>query len=200
MSNAVVPVFGFRASVPTETNIYHQAGEFIVNEAPGVGEAFGWVCTVAGRPGTWVAIAALPQAVLYNTTVSVSAAELAALRATPKTLVAAPGAGYALHFVGAQLMLDYTAPAFTETADNLAIKYTDGSGLALSDTIECTGFIDQTADTVTNAVPVKDRIAAKTASENKALVLHNTGDGEFAGSGGSALRVNITYRIVSTGF
>jgi hypothetical protein len=200
MPNPAINANEYADGVPVSTSQYNQKGQRLIAQDPDIGEANEWVCTASGRPGTWIPVSTVPAAAIYNKTVTVSAAELAAIRATPKTLVAAPGAGYVLQFLGAQLMLDYTAPGFTETADNLAIKFTDGSGLAVSDTIECTGFIDQTADTVTNAVPVKDRIAAKTASENKALVLHNTGDGEFAGSGGSALRVNITYAVVPTGF
>jgi len=38
------------------TGIYYEAGTRIYNEAPGVGSAQGWVCTVAGAPGTWVAM------------------------------------------------------------------------------------------------------------------------------------------------
>jgi hypothetical protein len=200
MPNPAVNANTYGTAVPTSTSEYHVAGEVIKNPAPTLGAAQEWVCTAAGRPGTWVEMSSLATAPIRNVTVTVSAAELAAIRATPKTLVAAPGAGYMNQFLGATLLLDYTAPGFTETADNLAVKYTNGSGVAVSDTIECTGFIDQTADTITVAVPVKDAIVAKSAGENKALVLHNTGDGEFAGGGGSALRVNISYRIVPTGF
>lgn len=132
--------------------------------------------------------------------VSIAAAAIAALRATPATLVAAPGAGKSLEFIAAAFYLDYTAPGFTESADNLAVKYVDGSGVAVSQTIECTGFIDQTADTVTNALAKIDAIATKAQSENVALVLHNTGDGEFGGSGGSTLRVKVAYRVHTTGF
>jgi len=132
--------------------------------------------------------------------VAVSNAELSALRATPKTLVAAPGTGKYLEFVSAVLFLDYGTVGFTESADNMAIRYTDGSGTIVSQAIECTGFIDQTADTSTNALPKVDAISAKSACENKALVLHNTGDGEWGNSGDSVMRVKITYRIHSTGW
>jgi hypothetical protein len=131
--------------------------------------------------------------------VSIAAAAVATLRAAPVTLVAAPGAGKILQFVSAVLILDYTAPGFTETTDNLAVKYGDGNGVAVSQTIECTGFIDQTADMVTNAVPKTDVIATKAQCENVPLVLHNTGDGEFGGSGGSTLRVKVVYRVHNSG-
>lgn len=126
--------------------------------------------------------------------VTLTSAEVKALRATPIELVAAPGAGNAIMFLGGQLKLNYGGSnGFTETADNLAIKYTDGSGVAVSDTIEMTGFIDQTADTITNAIPVKDAIVAATGCENQALVLHNTGDGEIAGN--AANDNTVTLRV-----
>ena len=132
--------------------------------------------------------------------VAISNAELAALRATPKELVAAPGTGLVLEFVSIALFLDYTAPGFTETADNMAVRYTDGSGTIVSEAIECTGFIDQTADTMTTGRAKVDVIAAKAACENKALVLHNTGDGEWANSGGSTMRAKVAYRVHQTGW
>lgn len=132
--------------------------------------------------------------------VSIAAAAVATLRATPVTLVSAPGSGKVNQLLSAEILLDYTAPGFTETTDNLAIRYTDGSGTLISQAIECTGFIDQTADTLTTVSPKIDAISAKSASENKAIVLHNTGSDEFAGSGGSALRVKVLYVTHDTGW
>lgn len=137
--------------------------------------------------------AELPGAVQYAT-VTVSSAELLALRATPKTLVAAQGAGKAIQLLSAQLFLDYNSAGYTESSDNMAIRYTDGSGVIVSQAIEATGFIDQTADTLTVALPKIDAIAAATGALNKALVLHNTGDGEYE-SGDSPLIVKIAYIV-----
>jgi len=130
--------------------------------------------------------------------VSITAAEIKALRATPKTLVAAPGSGKVLEFLGTVLMLDAGSEVLAEDADNLAIKYTNGSGNAASAAIECTGFIDQSSDTIINAIPASDVIMAA----NAALVLHNTGDAEFTGnaSNDAVLRVKVAYRVHSTGF
>ncbi len=123
--------------------------------------------------------------------------QVKAIRATPQTLVAAPGAGYFLEFVDAWLMLDYGSNVFTESTDNLQVKYTDGSGAAASQAIETTGFIDQSADTYTNALAKIDTIVAAASLANQALVLHNTGDGEIAGNAANdnVLRVRVRYRI-----
>ena len=122
------------------------------------------------------------------------------LRATPITLVAAPGAGKLLEFVGGVMLFDYTA-AYTESADNMAVKYTDGSGAAVSQAIEATGFVDATADTMTTIQPKIDAIVAASGSTNKALVLHQTGDGEYGGgNAGNVMRLKIAYRVWTVGF
>lgn len=135
--------------------------------------------------------------------VSIAAAAIATLRATPVTLVAAPGAGFMLQFHNAVLLLDYTTPGFTESADNLVINWGTSSPVSASETIEMTGFIDQTADSVTVAVPdggAATAIGAATKFANLPLVLFNSGDGEYGGSGGSALRVKTWYSVIPTGF
>ena len=149
--------------------------------------------TISGSP-------AASDGIVQYAEVSLTNANMLNLRATPITLVAAPGAGYYNEFIAATLFFDYTG-AYTETADNMAIRYTDGSGTIVSQAIEATGFVDATADTATNALPKIDAISAKTACENKALVLHNTGDGEYGGgNAANAVRVKVAYRRWTTGW
>ena len=124
---------------------------------------------------------------------SLTPAQVKALRATPQALVAAPGEGYALQLLGGTVIYDYTA-VFTETADNLVVRYTNGSGAAASAVIETTGVLDQTADQIRPIMPVNDAAIAG----NAPLILHNNGDGEFGGTG-SPLRVVVEYLIVRTG-
>jgi hypothetical protein len=130
-------------------------------------------------------------------TVTVTNAQLKALRAAPKTLVAAPGAGKVLEFISATIKNNGGANAITETADNMAVKFTDGSGAQVSQDIEATGFIDQTAATITNAIRKVDSIVAYASAANKALVLHNTGDGEYGGNAAAdvTLTIDIAYRV-----
>lgn len=133
---------------------------------------------------------------------TLTSAQVKALRATPATLVAAPAAGKVLEFIKLYLFLDYGSNAFTETADNLAVKYENGAGATVSEAIETTGFIDQTADTMITAGPAAQGALAKTACDGKALVLHNTGDGEIAGNAAndSVVRYKVVYRVHPTGW
>lgn len=130
--------------------------------------------------------------------VTISATEVKALATTPIELVAAPGAGKALIFMGASLKLTYGGNnVFAESGDNLGIKYTNASGVQVSGTIESTGFIDQSADTYTSAIPAGDAIVAASACENAALVLDNLGS-NFTGNAAddNTLEVSVAYRVV----
>lgn len=134
-----------------------------------------------------------------HATVTLTNAQVKALRATPFTCAAAPGANKMSQFIGAVLNVDGSAGAFTESSDNLAFKYVDGSGVAVSETIEATGFIDQAGKMLTNAVPKKDVILTEAQGENAAIVLHNTGDGEYGGgNAANTLKVTMAYRVVPT--
>lgn len=143
--------------------------------------------------------AAIADGALRWAEVAITSPEALAIRATPKTLVAAPGAGKIAEFVGMLLILDATATAYVESSANLAVRYENGSGAKVSDDIEMTGFIDQTADTMTTARPKADAIVAKTGCENKALVLHGLGAGEWT-TGTGTLRAKVAYRVVPSGW
>lgn len=131
--------------------------------------------------------------------VTLDSDQVKALATTQITLVAAQGAGTTILFMGAVLKLDYGGTnAFAEDADNLTIKYTDDSGAAVSQAIEMTGFIDQTADTYTNALPVINSIAAATAAENQPLVLDNINDNITGNAGDDNALVVRTYYLVQS--
>lgn len=141
----------------------------------------------------------LNEGIMNYATVSLTSAQVKALAATQIELVAAPGAGKMIKFMGASLKLVYGGTnAFTEAGDNFAIKYTDDTGVQVSQTIETTGFIDQTASTYTNAEPKIDAIVAATAAENQALVIDNLG-AEIAGNAANdnTLEISVAYRIVA---
>ena len=129
--------------------------------------------------------------------VLVANAEIKAVRATPKTLVPAPGVGKVLEFMSAVLQLKAGTNVLSEATANLAVRYQNAAGVQVSQTIETTGFIDQAADTVTYGLVKLDPITARTVCENQPLVLHNEGAGEFAGNAANdaLLKVKVAYRV-----
>lgn len=130
--------------------------------------------------------------------VSIPATAIKTLRATPVELVAAQGADTMIQFVSAMMVLTAGSEVLSESADNMAIEYDDGSAVAVTGAIEATGFIDQAADTITNAIPAGDTIDASADVINKNIALLNTGDGEYAGnaSDDAVLDVYVTYRVL----
>jgi hypothetical protein len=138
--------------------------------------------------------------VVHVDTVKITNAEIKALRASPKQLVGAPGAGKFIELLGAILILDYGSNALTESADNMVIQY-HTSGLDATGAIEATNFIDATADTILYVAPTAIAYNASTNLVNNAIELFNTGDGEYAGNAAldTKMIVKVAYRIWNTG-
>lgn len=125
--------------------------------------------------------------------VTVSTAEVLALNATPKTLVAAPGSGKAIIVEDAQFFYDYNSAAYAGIAagEDLAIKYTDASGAQIAQ-VEATGFLDQTTDQFRHVRPTTT--AQITPVANSPVVLHML-TGEII-TGNSPVKVRVRYRTV----
>lgn len=126
--------------------------------------------------------------------VAITAAEMLLLATTAKTLVAAPGAGYALEFVSATFIFDYGAVFTVAGGDDLVVRYTDGSGTIVSLTLETTGLLDTAADAIKTMKPLATDV---TVTANAALVLDNIGS-NYGGTG-SPCRVKVAYRVHATG-
>jgi hypothetical protein len=129
---------------------------------------------------------------------TVTSAELLALNATPKTLIAAPGAGKILW---PEYMLIHkpagTAYAGIAAGEDLALKWTDASGTVLM-TCETTGFLDQATAQERIALAYRAASGASqiTPTANAALVLHML-TGEII-TGDSPLYVQIFYRLLKS--
>lgn len=162
------------------------------------GGGFPGYYTVGGDVTQSTGTFTISNSIVQIATFNINASGIKNLAATPIAVIAAPGVGKGIVFEGATLKLVAGSEAFTESTYNLAFRYTDGSGVIVSDAVETTGFIDQVANTVTNAVPIKDAIVAQTGMENQALVLDNIGGGEIAGnaSNDGELRVTVKYRTI----
>lgn len=132
-------------------------------------------------------------------TTTITSAQVKALRATPLTLVAAPGAGKMIVVDSLTLQLNYGTNVFTETADNFVLEYGD-SGTDITGAIETTGFIDQSADTLAVYYPANiAAMAAATVGVNEVVQLFNTGDGEIGGNAAadSTVVATVAYRVIA---
>jgi len=185
-------------------------GNILIPDADGKGVAAtvvagteqhaGAIAEVSGVAGDIIPVQVIAGQVIATDTgiatadVTISTAELLALNATPKTLVAAPGAGYAIIPVDVQLMLDYNSAAYNGIAagEDLEVRYTNGSGQLVA-TVETTGFLDATADAYRHVYPAST--AATVPVSNAALVM-NLASAEIA-TGNSPLKVRVRYRTVA---
>lgn len=140
--------------------------------------------------------------ILRSVDVTITSAQLLALFATPRTVVAAPGANKALIFVGAVIHKPAgTAYAGIAATEDLSFKYTNAAGLELG-VCETTGFLDQaTAQTryVERAgitAPAAGAVTSFTPVANAAIVLHLL-VAEIT-TGTSVLKLRVYYRVVPT--
>ena len=134
---------------------------------------------------------------------TVTTAQLLALNATPISVIPAPGAGYANVLDAVILYLPAgTAYAGIAAGEDLAFKYTDGSGQECFSRVETTGFLDQTtaqmryvtgASAAFAGVPT-DALATPTA--NAAIVIQVL-TGEIT-TGTSDLKLRLFYRVIPT--
>jgi len=131
-------------------------------------------------------------------TVVLTNAQLLALE-TPVTLVAAPGTGYFLEFVGATLILNYGSAACVEPAapDDLVIQY-NTSGVDVVGTWDATGFIDATADEIATMIPVEITGATSADFEGLALEIENSGT-NYTTCAGTTITVHTSYIVHATG-
>lgn len=134
---------------------------------------------------------------LAHVDVTLTAAQVKALNATPRTLVAAPGAGYAIVFEGAVVAFTYGSAAYAGIAagEDLAVRYTDGSGTQVG-AVETTGFLDQTSSQMRYVRPFNaaSGVSDLTPTANAALVAHML-TGEIT-TGDSPVKIRVFYRVV----
>jgi hypothetical protein len=140
-----------------------------------------------------------PGGLQYSGPITVSSAELLALRATPKTLLPACPSGSMYAFAHAIAVAD-NGTAYVVGTNDLAIRYKDGSGDVISQTIDTAGLLDQTTDIMSFVGPIAtDSKTPKADCDGQALVLHNTGASEFT-TGTGVLRMHVWYHIIPTGW
>lgn len=187
---------GFAHTAPdTPNSRAHVVGHVVVKSAT-VGQIL-WRIQPVRKIGT----GELQEGVLQAVDVTITSAELLALFATPKQVVAAPGANKAIIFEGAVLHKPAgTAYAGIGATEDLAFVYTNGAGLDVG-VVETTGFLDQATAQTRYCKAQTGALAAGTVSDfvpaaNAALMLCLL-VGEII-TGTSDLLVRVYYRVVPT--
>jgi hypothetical protein len=129
--------------------------------------------------------------------VPVTSAEILAINATPKAVVAAPGAGYIVNVHKAVLVLNYGTVAYANNGI-LGLYETNASGTLLTGTLTLASFLAQTADTIKELHPTAaSATTGLTRLDNKAVVLTQA-TGESI-TGDSPVDVHCWYSIVPHG-
>jgi len=137
-------------------------------------------------------------AAIMKRDVLISAAEVLALNAAPKTVVPAPGANLALVFEGAVIHKPAgTAYGGVALGEDLSVKYTNGAGAEVAQ-CETTGFLDQATAQTRQVRPHTAATLAsdKTPTANAPLVMQMLA-GEIT-TGDSPLHVRVFYRVIPT--
>lgn len=134
--------------------------------------------------------------VLQYAAVTIPTASVLTLNSVPYTILAAPGAGKVNIFHDAMIVLDYNSAAYAGIAagEDLAVRYTDGSGATVSTTLETTGFLDATSDQIRTL----KRITTDVTPVANAVLKLCLASGDIT-TGDSPLRMYFTYSTWSTG-
>lgn len=132
---------------------------------------------------------------IKTATLAITNAQAKALRATPLTVVAAPGVGKMILPISASIELIYGGTnAFTSAAnDVLGLKWKDGTTTSLM-----TGFVQALAQGVASAFGVFLGLTAsnvtKANTDNQALVVHNITASELAGNAANDNTLNLVVK------
>jgi len=122
--------------------------------------------------------------------VRITSAEILALNATPKELVAAPGAGRAIEFVSAALFLDYGAATYTGNG-TLIVEAVTGP-VVLSGVLPAASLLHKAADGFAVMAPLSTGIDLVV---NDAIELKEPTGECTVGDG--TLTVRVGYRVHS---
>ena len=128
----------------------------------------------------------------------ISSAQVLLLNTTPIEVVPAPGSGFYLEFIRAEIFLDYGGIAYVAAAgEDFHIKYTNGSGITIGTVLDGDTF-EATADTL--VISTQRSVDAPGTGqsvpvENAALVAYI--DPANWDTGNSPLKIRVFYRVVS---
>ncbi len=124
---------------------------------------------------------------IHYVTVTLTTAEIKALKTTPKELVAAPGAGKAIEYISCYGFLDYSGAVLTAQSGSIKIGTMTQGSFASS-------FISASADRVLLSHSGAENDVADTYFINTALTFQLNADVTGASST-STLTLKVSYRV-----
>ena len=135
-------------------------------------------------------------ATIYTAEVAITAADIVAMYTTAVEVIAAPGAGKALHFVDAALIYDYDTATYTG-GGVITLEY--AAGAAVSTDIAAANGFGAAGDKVFSLAAL-NASGGYTMPVNTAIDITNA-TGVFVAPTGAAgiARLKVTYRVVTTG-
>lgn len=145
-------------------------------------------------------LATTTQVVTYQAaTLTLTSAQVLALRATPIQIVAAPGAGKVIRPVCCDVKMTYGGTNAFTNGQNFTLKHGSGSGTSMG-TVNTASMLNgtTTAYTINNVMMGSNSVAA-TIMENQSLVVQNGGASEITGNaaGDNTVTVTLLYYILS---
>lgn len=131
---------------------------------------------------------------IFTAEATLTAAQVQALNATAVEVIAAPGAGKYIEFLGGEAFLDFESVGYDAVAatDYLSLRYTNASGAIVTANVSPAGFGDASADAHMKLAP-----ASHVITQNAALVAHIQGGEWYSAAGDSPIVLRIQYRIVT---
>lgn len=130
-------------------------------------------------------------------TITLSSAQLLALRATPIQIVAAPTAGNVILVNSCTYSYNYVTTAYGTTNVTLSLILGNPTNGTVGGTIAGTGLLDQTASSFTTIpTPNNTGVLVTANATAKALFIKNTGSAE-ALTGDGTLKVIVRYSVVT---
>lgn len=194
---AIGPTFGGTGQTTYATGdiLYASGSNTLSKLAAGAATT---ILTMSGGVPTWSA-AAGGGFIMANTVLT--SAQVKALRATPITVVAAPGAGKFINVVSIAYKLTYGGTsAFTAAVgQTIAVAYTNVSGTTISTSGFSNSSITATSNQIGYCVTTNSLGIAATSRENQPLVAFNATTTEITGNAANdnTITVSVTYQILT---
>ena len=126
---------------------------------------------------------------VYCTSLVITTAQVLALNSTPLTIVAAPGAGYAIEVISASVKITFNTTPYATSTSIALVDLTAGTYQLTS-----TGFLAATGTIHSKLIPT-DGINAGNIIENGALKVYVPTADPTAGD--SDIKIFVQYRIIT---